>query len=123
RRNRALLSVYHYGRKQPGKLLHGRPTPLSVMRLHHAVSVLVEEPLENHGDESKHAIRLALADLCRTRGGGRNPKVERQIKRLATAFSRIEYRATPDYDHARTAQRFAQIFTPEDDAKADDEKT
>jgi hypothetical protein len=117
RRSRALLSVYHYGRKQPGKRLHGRPTPLTLMPLHHAVSVLVKEPLDDHGTESLHAIRLALADLCRTRGGGRNSKVDRQIERLATAFSRVTHRENPDYDHAETARRFAEIFTNADDAQ------
>ena len=117
RRNRALLSVYHYGRKQPGKPLHGRPTPLTLMPLHHAVSVLVKEPLEDHGDQSLHAIRLALADLCRTRGGGRNSKVDRQIARLATAFSRVKHRENPTHDHAETVRSFAEIFANENDAQ------
>jgi hypothetical protein len=101
RRNRALLSVYHYGRRQPGKRLHGRPVPLGVMPLHRAVAVLTEEPLEDH---ALHAIRLALGDLCRTRGGRRDSKIDRHIERMATAFSRLKH--GENCDHAAFSQRF-----------------
>jgi hypothetical protein len=109
-RNRALVSVYHYGRTGKDKPLYGRPVLLTVLPLHQAVTILIEEPLE---DEALHAIRLALGDLCRTRGAGNDSKVDREIERLATAFSQLRNKKKGHDHHAKVAQRFADIFSKE----------
>jgi hypothetical protein len=103
-RNRALLSVYHYGRKGAG-VLKGRPTPLTILQLHRAVTALIE-PL---GKEALPAIRLALADLCRTRPARGDSQIDREIERLATAFSKVNDN-TEDHQHAEVARSFASIF-------------
>jgi hypothetical protein len=108
-RNRALLSVYHYGRRGKGTPLSGRPTPLAVLPLHRAVTILIEEPEKR----ALHAIRLALADLCRTRGAAPDAKVDREIERLAIAFSKLTDEGRQEEQHADLARRFADIFSEE----------
>jgi hypothetical protein len=107
RRNRALLSIYHYGRRG-SEALRNRPIPLSVWPLHRAVSEIIE-PIE---EASLAEVRLALADLCRTRGAGRNAKVDREIQRLAVTFSRLLGQQEWEQDVA--ARTFASIYyTPQ----------
>jgi hypothetical protein len=111
-RNRALLSVYHYGRRGKGPL-SGRPVPLAVLPLHRAVTVLLEESEDEPKSRSLHAIRLALADLCRTRGGAPDGTVDREIERLAIAFSKLTDDNRTERDHAEMARHFADIFSEE----------
>ena len=107
-RNRALLSVYHHGRKGTGAL-KGRPTPLTILQLHRAVTALIE-PLEK---ETLPAIRLALGDLCRMRPAHGDAQIDREIERLARAFSKLNDN-TEDSQHAEVARSFASIFEEPD---------
>ena len=106
-RNRALLSVYHYGRRGKGAL-SGRPVPLSVLPLHRAVTILIEEPKERPKKEALHAIRLALADLCRTRAVTPDSKIDREVERLSIALSKLTDEKRREHDHAQFAQCFAK---------------
>jgi hypothetical protein len=103
RRNRALLSIYHYGRRE-SETLRNRPIPLSVWPLHRAVTEIIE-PIE---EASLTEVRLALADLCRTRGARANAKVDREIHRLAVTLSRLH--GNHEWQHEEVARRFASIY-------------
>jgi hypothetical protein len=106
-RNRALLSVYHYGRRGRGPL-SGRPVPLAVLPLHRAVTILIEEPKDRPKREALHAIRLALADLCRTRAVTPDSRIDREIERLSIALSKLTDDSRQEHEHAEFAQSFAQ---------------
>jgi hypothetical protein len=97
--NRALLSIYYHGRKG-GHALAGQVRPRRLLSLARAVDELVTA-----GDpEVIGPVRLALADLCRTRAAGPDTQADRQIERLATKFASLTRQ--PAYDVAR---RFAAI--------------
>jgi hypothetical protein len=77
---------------------------LSIIPLHRAVSILIE----GLDPEALPAVRLALGDLCRTRSGRPGPQVDREIGRLARAFSKLSQ--GPDADHERVVEDFLGIY-------------
>lgn len=75
--NFALLSVYYHGRQNEPPL-RGQPPPLGVWSLARAVSVLATAPIG--------PMRLALADLCRTRANRSTATVAAQMTKLVLAY-------------------------------------
>lgn len=87
--NRALLSIYYFGRKGTEPFAR-MPVPRRVWPLEKAVATLTE----SQDREALSCVRLALADLCRTRtllspADPVDKTVEEQIVRLTIAFSQL----------------------------------
>jgi hypothetical protein len=104
KRDRALLSVYYHGRKG-GAALRGQAVSTPMLQLGDAISALLD-PVEKN---PVRWIRLALADLCRTRAAGPNAEADQAIAQLATALSQ---RIDPPRPPAELVRSFAAIFPP-----------
>jgi hypothetical protein len=100
RRHRALASVYHHGRA--GAL--AGITPRHVLPLENAVDELLRSEDDEEDHDVRRSVRLALADLCRTRAGRRDDRAEEQIHRLAAWLE-------GDGQHAmESGKRFTAMF-------------
>jgi hypothetical protein len=86
--NRALLSIYYFGRKNLEPLAGARPPP-GILPVDEAVS-----ELESAGRDALGSVRLALTDLVRTRNqlipkSRADQKVEELIIRLSITYSNL----------------------------------
>jgi hypothetical protein len=100
--HRALLSIYYHGRRA-GTVFRGE-VPTVISPLETAVTALID-PLE---DEALGPVRLALADLCRTRARAEDAEIDQQIARLATAFSQLI--GNSEKGHPEVVAAFNGIF-------------
>ncbi len=79
--NRALLSVYYHGRRRQAPLSrHPRPTP--IMPLEAAIEVVLDS-------RALGLLRLALADLCRTRAAEPSARLQDLMRKLAAGYGRL----------------------------------
>jgi hypothetical protein len=104
RLNRALLSIYYFGRKHLEPFA-GAPPPPGLLPVDAAVA-----ELESAGSEGLSSVRLALTDLARTRetlkSSRTDEKVEGLITRLATTYVNLLPRRPNASDFA---QKIAQL--------------
>src|SRR6266478_6833777 len=101
--NQALMSIYYYGRKTTPRF-EGQATPRSVIPLGKAVGVLVS----SREKDVIRPVRMALADLCRTRAAGKDLLVDQQIALLASALHRLGGVVTKP--EPEIVESFARIF-------------
>jgi hypothetical protein len=91
--HRALISLYYYGRQNQGTLGRHAP-PLGVRSLDYAISVL--------SNAAVGPVRLALADLCRTRAARPTSRtMQLAMRTLATSYERHLRRLVPELRDAR----------------------
>ncbi|HLK90703.1 MAG TPA: hypothetical protein VKZ18_12450 [Polyangia bacterium] len=91
--HRALLSVYYYGRQNQGTLGRHAP-PMGVRSLAYAIDVLARAPVG--------PVRLALADLCRTRAPQPTSRtLKLAMSTLATTYQKHLRRLIPDLQGTR----------------------
>ncbi len=108
--NRALLSIYYYGRRHQAPLSR-HPPPAQVLPLEAAIQVVV-------GSRALGVLRLALADLCRTRAAQPSTRIEVLMRELVAAYGRLV--GAPGWAAPDIVETFERIFR--DDATPDPEE-
>ena len=101
--NQAVVCIYYQGRKRlnPQWFEATADLPFAAWPLKRAVDTLIRE----RNPHALGCIRLALAELCRTRANFENREASDAIARLATAFVRL----VGGEDEAGTVSEFLRI--------------
>jgi hypothetical protein len=102
---KALTSIYFHGRREE---IENVSVTVSrhMMSLEQAIEVLAEAK----GDDVVGHVRLALADLVRTRAGSQDPRLDRHIRQLTKKLAELHDKAET---HINT---FTEIFEREDES-------
>jgi hypothetical protein len=101
----ALLSVYYHARRSQPSLARRRP-PRHVIPLDHAVSALVAE---TH-PQVLTSVRVALAELCRSRARYPHPVLVGHVRLLARKFGSLLPPTELGHLHDVASAHFEQIF-------------
>ena len=102
---KALTSIYFHGRRE-GIENVSVTVSRHMMPLERAIEVLAEAT----GEDAVGHVRLALADLVRTRAGSGDPRLDRHIRQLTKKLGELHDKADT---HINT---FTDIFEREDEA-------